>query len=87
MNKSSLDSLAAALADQQAATAKAVARLRAELSPESLAALAKSKAADAAKAAALEPSGRPKTWVFVVVAAVVGLTAVAVAVRVARRGR
>ncbi|MDR0594952.1 MAG: hypothetical protein LBG60_17230 [Bifidobacteriaceae bacterium] len=85
MNKSSLDSLAAALKEQQAATAQAVARLKAEWSPEALAALGKQKAADAVKSAALEPSGRPKAWVFILVGVAVSLVAAGIAIRVAGR--
>ncbi|MDR2566179.1 MAG: hypothetical protein LBC97_09025 [Bifidobacteriaceae bacterium] len=85
MDKSSLDSLAAGLKDQQAATAKVIAQLKAELSPESLVALGKEKAADAVRAATLEPSGRPKAWVLILVSVVCALTAVGIALRIARR--
>ncbi|MDR2372675.1 MAG: hypothetical protein LBD77_00945 [Bifidobacteriaceae bacterium] len=87
MNKSSLDSLAAALKEQQAATARAVSQLRAELSPEALVALGKDKAADAVKAATLEPSGRPKRWVWIVAAATVALTVTAITLRIVRRSK
>ncbi|MDR1635084.1 MAG: hypothetical protein LBS27_09245 [Bifidobacteriaceae bacterium] len=85
MGKTTLDSLAAGLKGQQAAAAKAVAQLKAELSPEALVALGKEKAADAARSAALEPSGRPKPWVLILVSVIWALLVGGIVLRIARR--
>jgi peptidoglycan hydrolase CwlO-like protein len=85
MNKSSLDAAIAGLKAQQAATAEAVAALKAEFSPANLAALGRQKAADAAKRATLKPTGKPKAWVLVSLSLAVALAVTAITLRVAWR--
>ncbi|MDR1186053.1 MAG: hypothetical protein LBK95_01130 [Bifidobacteriaceae bacterium] len=85
MDKSSLDALAASVAARQLAAAQAVSELRTELSPASLAALGKEKAADAVRSATLEPSGRPKPWLLVTASVAFALLVTGIVLRVVRR--
>jgi hypothetical protein len=84
MEKSQFDSLAASVKDQQLAAAKAITQLKRELSPGNLANLGKDKAADAVKAATLEPTGRPKAWVLIATVVSIGLLGIAILVRLTR---
>jgi hypothetical protein len=87
MDKSSLETLADGLKNQQAATARAVDQLKQELSAANLAALGKEKAADAVRAVTLEPSGRPKPWVMIVASVAFALLVTGITLRVVRGKR
>ncbi|MDR2453732.1 MAG: hypothetical protein LBD51_04120 [Bifidobacteriaceae bacterium] len=85
MHKPSPDSLAAQLKQQQAALALTVDQLKGQLAPAALAAAGRAKLAQAAKSAAVEPTGRPKPWVLIALAAATALLAAGLVARLARR--
>ncbi|MDR2252938.1 MAG: hypothetical protein LBD97_03610 [Bifidobacteriaceae bacterium] len=87
MDKAALEQLTAQLKEQQAAAAEAVALLRGRLTPGAVAEAARTKLAEAAKAATVRPDGRPKQWVLAAVSTLLVLVVTGVAVRLARRAK